>query len=79
MSYSLSCYLVASSHNTYLEGNQLNSFSSSDMYARVLKTGCRCVECKSTATTSLPSGAFLNLPPSHSLKLIPGMVPMANP
>ena len=26
MSYSLSCYLVASSHNTYLEGNQLNSF-----------------------------------------------------
>jgi phosphatidylinositol phospholipase C, delta len=44
MSQPLNDYFIASSHNTYLEGNQLTGTSSSDMYVRVLKTGCRCVE-----------------------------------
>lgn len=40
----LSHYFISCSHNTYLETNQLTGTSSVDMYIRVLKTGCRCIE-----------------------------------
>ena len=37
-------YWIASSHNTYLEDNQLTGHSNADMYRRVLVQGCRSVE-----------------------------------
>lgn len=37
-------YFIYSSHNTYLEGNQMIGNSSVDMYTNCLKNGCRLVE-----------------------------------
>lgn len=44
MTQPLCSYFIASSHNTYLMGDQLMSQSRVDMYAWVLQAGCRCVE-----------------------------------
>lgn len=40
----LTHYFMASSHNTYLTGNQLTGTSSTEQYITVLRNGCRCVE-----------------------------------
>jgi phosphatidylinositol phospholipase C, delta len=40
----ISAFFINTSHNTYLMGDQLQSSSSVEMYARALRRGCKCLE-----------------------------------
>lgn len=51
MSQPLNHYFIATSHNTYLSGDQLLSQSRVEMYAYVLQAGCRCVEGENRRST----------------------------
>ena len=44
LSHPLKDYLISSSHNTYLVGNQLYGEASIDGYKTVLEKGCQCIE-----------------------------------
>ena len=37
-------YYIASSHNTYLKGDQINGKCTVDAYRDAIEKGCRCVE-----------------------------------
>ncbi|XP_032820116.1 1-phosphatidylinositol 4,5-bisphosphate phosphodiesterase eta-2-like isoform X2 [Petromyzon marinus] len=80
MGLPLTRYCIASSHNTYLTGDQVTSRACADSYASVLRAGCRCVEVDSwdgpdgepmvthgrTLTTRIPFQDVLRCIGAHS-------------
>lgn len=46
MDYKFADYFINSSHNTYLNGDQITSDSKADIYAHTIMRGARLVECK---------------------------------
>lgn len=67
MTQPLNNYFIATSHNTYLTGDQLLSQSRVEMYAYVLQAGCRCVEGETAKTKILSSYTIKGLSPQKKL------------
>lgn len=63
MSQPLNHYFIATSHNTYLSGDQLLSQSRVEMYAYVLQAGCRCVEGENLRSTGVSAQVSDCCPP----------------
>ncbi|KAL2260078.1 hypothetical protein VTK26DRAFT_6031 [Humicola hyalothermophila] len=69
----ISNYFISSSHNTYLEGNQMTSKSSAEAYRAALENGCRCIEIDVWNNPSRPSSKSPK--PGHRRHLSSGSLP----
>lgn len=59
----MAAYFINTSHNTYLTGDQLQSNSSVEMYARALRRGCKCLELDCWDGESKPKADLSNVHP----------------